>query len=77
MHPISNKKFSVLEVAGDAQVHGLDDEWNQGEIIVMGDEYVIHKLNGEVVNMVINLDFDKGPIALKQKLVRFSGEISS
>lgn len=35
--------------------HALDGQWNQCEIIVMGDQYAIHKLNGDVVNMAFNL----------------------
>jgi len=30
--------------------HALDGEWNICEIIAMGDDYAIHKLNGKVVN---------------------------
>ncbi|MEQ9289512.1 MAG: DUF1080 domain-containing protein [Cyclobacteriaceae bacterium] len=52
-----------------ASFHGLDDEWNQCEIIVMGDEYVIHKLNGSIVNMATDLRNDKGPIALEAETV--------
>ncbi|MDP4777915.1 MAG: DUF1080 domain-containing protein, partial [Opitutales bacterium] len=35
--------------------NALNDEWNQCEVIVMGDQYAIHKLNGEVVNVAFNL----------------------
>ncbi|GAA3650058.1 3-keto-disaccharide hydrolase [Flavivirga jejuensis] len=35
--------------------NALNNEWNQCEIIVMGDAYAIHKLNGEIVNMAFNL----------------------
>lgn len=35
--------------------HALDDQWNQCEIIVMGDQYAIHKLNGDIVNMATHL----------------------
>ncbi len=36
--------------------NALNDQWNQCEIIVMGDQYAIHKINGEVVNMAFNLE---------------------
>jgi hypothetical protein len=40
--------------------NGLNDQWNSCEIIVMGGEYAIHKLNGEVVNMAFNLEPGEG-----------------
>jgi hypothetical protein len=40
--------------------HGLDDQWNVCEIIVMGSEYAIHKLNGDVINMAFNLTPSSG-----------------
>lgn len=36
--------------------NALNNKWNQCEIIVMGDQYAIHKLNGEIVNMAFNLE---------------------
>jgi hypothetical protein len=35
--------------------NALNDKWNHSEIIVMGDEYTIHKLNGEIVNIATDL----------------------
>ena len=40
--------------------NALNDKWNQCEIIVMGDEYAIHKLNGDIVNMCTNLSHGEG-----------------
>ena len=40
--------------------NALNDEWNQCEIIVMGDAYAIHKLNGDIVNMCYNLSHGAG-----------------
>ena len=40
--------------------NGVNNEWNQCEIIVMGSEYAIHKLNGNVVNMAVNLKPSEG-----------------
>ena len=45
----------------------LDNQWNQCEIIVMGDEYTIHKLNGEVVNMAFNLNPSSGIIGFQSE----------
>ncbi|MDF7800413.1 DUF1080 domain-containing protein [Pontiellaceae bacterium B1224] len=39
----------------DHHHHALDGQWNECEIIVMGDQYAIHKLNGDVINMAFNL----------------------
>lgn len=47
--------------------HALDGEWNQCEVIVMGNQYAIHKLNGEVVNIGTNLSIDKGKIGLQSE----------
>lgn len=40
--------------------NGLNGKWNQCEIIVMGNKYAIHKLNGDVVNMAFNLSASAG-----------------
>jgi len=40
--------------------NGLNDKWNTCEIIVMGDAYSIHKLNGEIINMAFNLKPSEG-----------------
>jgi hypothetical protein len=45
--------------------HGLDDGWNVCEIIAMGDEYAIHKLNGEVVNMLFHPSPSEGIIGFQ------------
>jgi hypothetical protein len=55
----------------DAPFHGLDDQWNEGEIIVMGDEYALQKLNGQIVNMATELPASAGPIAIESE----TGEI--
>ena len=51
--------------------NGLNNQWNQGEIIVMGDEYAIHLLNGKLANMATNLEPNEGPIAFEAE----TGEI--
>ncbi len=57
--------------AVNAEFHGLDNEWNECELIVMGDKYVIQKLNGKVVNMATDLWRSEGPIAFEAE----TGEI--
>lgn len=66
--PIRNGQHFVHK---DAQHHGLDGEWNTCELIVMGDQWAIHKLNGEVVNMATDLGISEGPIAFEAE----TGEI--
>ena len=45
--------------------NSLNDQWNNCEVIVMGGDYVIHKLNGEVVNAAFNIFPSKGIIGFK------------
>ncbi|MCH6259008.1 DUF1080 domain-containing protein [Puniceicoccaceae bacterium K14] len=47
--------------------HALDGEWNECEIIVMGEHYAIHKLNGEIVNMATNLKPSEGIIGFQSE----------
>ena len=47
--------------------NGLNDEWNKCELIAMGSEYTIHKLNGEVVNMAFNLKPGEGIIGFQSE----------
>ncbi len=64
LHPDEGGKIypkGWLHYAAPARnYHALDDQWNACEIIVMGGEYAIHKLNGEVVNMAFNLKPSSG-----------------
>ncbi|MGJ8672616.1 3-keto-disaccharide hydrolase [Rubritalea sp.] len=43
----------------------LNDKWNRCEIIVMGDQYTVHKLNGEVINIAVDLSPGEGVIGLQ------------
>jgi len=61
----------VNPASAHASAHGNDGHWNKCEIIVMGNEYVIYKLNGKVVNMVTDLSWGEGKIGLEAE----SGEI--
>ena len=47
--------------------NALNDKWNTCEIIVMGGEYAIHKLNGEVVNVAFNLNPSAGIIGFQSE----------
>ncbi|MDO7171615.1 DUF1080 domain-containing protein [Mariniflexile sp. AS56] len=47
--------------------NALNNEWNQCEIIVMGSQYAIHKLNGEVVNMAFNLSPGEGVLGFQSE----------
>jgi Domain of Unknown Function (DUF1080) len=49
----------------DAKYNGLNDKWNECEVIVMGNEYTIHKLNGQIVNVATNLSHGEGMIGLQ------------
>lgn len=51
--------------------NGLNDEWNECEIIVMDDDYALHFLNGKLANMATDLEPKKGPIAFEAE----TGEI--
>lgn len=47
--------------------NALNDGWNLCEVIVMGDKYSIHKLNGEIVNVATNLSVSEGKIGLQSE----------
>ncbi len=40
-------------------------DWNQCEIIVMADRFAIHKLNGEIVNLITDISSSAGGIGLQ------------
>ncbi len=50
-----------------APFHALDGEWNHCEVIVMGDHYSIHKLNGVIVNLATGLSVKEGIIGLQSE----------
>lgn len=50
-----------------APFHGLGDKWNECELIVMGDEYALHRLNGRIVNLATKLPAAEGPIAIESE----------
>ena len=58
------KKWMYL-ADSDVEYNALNNQWNQCEIIVMGDQYAIYKLNGQVVNLLTNLSVGEGVIGLQ------------
>jgi len=70
LHPDKGGKESTvkgwLHLANDTDnFNGLNDKWNFVEIIVMGEEYAVHKLNGEVVNIATQLTPSAGIIGFQ------------
>lgn len=49
----------------NADYNGLNGQWNQCEVIVMGDKYAVYKLNGKVVNVLTNLSHKEGYVGLQ------------
>jgi Domain of Unknown Function (DUF1080) len=62
--PIKKNEHLALE---SATYNALNDKWNECEVIVMGNEYSIHKLNGQIVNMATNLSHSEGIIGLQSE----------
>ncbi|WP_366186150.1 DUF1080 domain-containing protein [Flavobacterium ovatum] len=51
----------------NVKFNALNNKWNKCEVIVMGDKYSIHKLNGKIVNMATDLPFSEGVIGLQSE----------
>ena len=65
---IPEDKSDWMHLAKPTKNHNaLNDKWNTCEIIVMGGEYTIHKLNGEIVNMAYNLKPEEGIIGFQSE----------
>jgi hypothetical protein len=62
--PIKLREHRALKTA---KYNALNDKWNQCEIIVMGNKYTIHKLNGEIVNLATDLNLSEGIIGLQSE----------
>lgn len=62
-----NKKDWMHLATPTKNYNALNGKWNQCEIIVMGDQYTIHKLNGDIVNMAFNLNPSEGIIGLQSE----------
>ncbi|MGJ8655537.1 MAG: 3-keto-disaccharide hydrolase [Akkermansiaceae bacterium] len=64
---LPGKRTWLHEAKPTENYHALDDQWNTCELIVMGGEYAIYKLNGEIVNMIFNLKPEKGILGLQSE----------
>ena len=65
---IPEDKSDWMHLAAPTNNHNaLNDKWNICEIIVMGGEYTIHKLNGDIVNMAFNLTPKEGIIGFQSE----------
>jgi hypothetical protein len=64
---VQERRQGEHRARNDAKFNALNGEWNECEFIVMGDEYSIHKLNGEVVNVLTNLGHKEGTIGLQSE----------
>lgn len=53
--------------APNAKSNDLNGKWNKCEVIVMGNEYTIHKLNGKIVNMATDLPYSEGIIGFQSE----------
>lgn len=51
----------------DVAYNALNGKWNQCEIIVMGNKYAIHKLNGQIVNYATELSVGEGIIGFQSE----------
>ncbi len=61
------QKKNELYGAPNLDYHALNAKWNECEIIVMGNKYVIHKLNGQIVNMATDLSVSEGVIGFQSE----------
>jgi len=64
---MTNKKKWLHHAKPTNNYQALDGKWNTCEIIVMGNEYAIHKLNGEIVNMCFKPNPGKGIIGFQSE----------
>ena len=60
--PLARGEFFALQ---NVQFNALNNKWNTVEIIVMGSRYAIHKLNGQIVNILTDLPHSSGKIGLQ------------
>lgn len=61
------QKKNELYAYAKPEYNALNDKWNHCEIIVMGDAYTIHKLNGVVVNVGTDLSVAEGIIGFQSE----------
>ncbi len=70
--PAANGGVAIAKRSGehrgkDVPHHALDNEWNTCEVIVMGNKYAIHKLNGKLVNYATDLSVAEGIIGFQSE----------
>ncbi|WP_319481333.1 DUF1080 domain-containing protein [uncultured Draconibacterium sp.] len=63
----AGRKKNELYGYAKAKYNALNNKWNKCEVIVMGDKYTIHKLNGVIVNMGTNLSHSEGMIGFQSE----------
>lgn len=61
------QKKNELYGYANPKYNALNNKWNKCEVIVMGDKYTIHKLNGVIVNMGTNLSHSEGMIGFQSE----------
>lgn len=61
------RKKNELHGYAKPKFNALNNKWNKCEIIVMGDAYTIHKLNGVIVNVGTNLSHSEGIIGFQSE----------
>lgn len=61
------QRKNELYAYAKAKYNALNNKWNKCEIIVMGDKYTIHKMNGLIVNMGTNLSHSEGIIGFQSE----------
>lgn len=66
---VGQQPHKMLAASPNVKHNALNGKWNKCEIIVMGDEYTIHKLNGKVVNVGTDLSVSEGVIGFQSETV--------
>lgn len=66
---MGQQRDKMLLAKPDVFYNALNNKWNKCEIIVMGDKYTIHKLNGTIVNLGTDLSVSEGIIGFQSETV--------
>lgn len=59
--------WNMLAGAANVPFEGLNGKWNKCELVAMGGEYILFKLNGKVVNYATQLDASAGNFGLQSE----------
>jgi len=62
--PVKDKGGEHLGLEG-VTANALNGQWNQCEIIVMSDQYAIQKLNGQITNIITDMNLGSGSIGFQ------------